>query len=171
MIQVTPTAVVKWIGAGLLKAYATPGGHHRIRVPDLLAFLRQHGMYIPAELQPAKQRVLLIDDDSKQLAILRRELKLLGELDLLTTNSATDGLLLIGLHRPHMVIMKYAMAELDGLALLAKLQAHPETRSIAVVLLSSGGVARLRRKGLPLGASAVLSLPMRAAQLPKLTTA
>ena len=39
-----------WVNKGFLKAYKLPSGHTRVRVNDLMTFLEQQQMPIPAEL-------------------------------------------------------------------------------------------------------------------------
>lgn len=53
LLQSNPSSVGKWIRDGRIKAHRTPGGHHRIRAQDLVAFLLQHDMPIPPQLTDA----------------------------------------------------------------------------------------------------------------------
>lgn len=54
LLQCNPSSINKWIKAGRLAAFATPGGHRRIVARDLVLFLQAHGMPISALLpQPA----------------------------------------------------------------------------------------------------------------------
>ena len=41
---VTADSILNWIHNGSLRAQRTPGGQYRILAPDLIAFMRQHGM-------------------------------------------------------------------------------------------------------------------------------
>ena len=41
---VTADTILNWINNGSLGAQRTVGGQHRIRLPDLLAFMKEHGM-------------------------------------------------------------------------------------------------------------------------------
>jgi len=45
--HVTYRAVLKWIEAGKLKAYRTPGKHSRVKVGDFVDFLTEYKMPIP----------------------------------------------------------------------------------------------------------------------------
>ena len=111
LLQVTASSVVKWVNAGLITAYTTPGGHRRIRIPDLVVFLRKHGMYIPPELEPTKRKVLFGDSDPKQVRDLKQGMKPFGErVELVTTESAAEALLLVGLHRPDLVVTVHGLA-------------------------------------------------------------
>ena len=47
--HVSSVAVLKWIKAGKLKAYRTPGGHHRISLEEFRAFLEKYRMPIHEE--------------------------------------------------------------------------------------------------------------------------
>jgi excisionase family DNA binding protein len=48
--QFNPSTINKWVKENLIPAFRTPGGHRRIKVADLLAFLREHEMPIPKAL-------------------------------------------------------------------------------------------------------------------------
>ena len=38
------TSIINWVKEGKLKAYSTPGGHRRIKRPDLVRFARKYKM-------------------------------------------------------------------------------------------------------------------------------
>lgn len=61
--QCTAPSVINWAEAGKLPVLRTKGGHRRIRVADLVAFLRADGREIPLELLASKRRIVWIDDD------------------------------------------------------------------------------------------------------------
>jgi excisionase family DNA binding protein len=52
LLHIHQTTVIDWAKKGLVKSYRTPGGHRRIQHDELLNFLDNHHMPIPAELQP-----------------------------------------------------------------------------------------------------------------------
>lgn len=69
LIQMNPSTVNKWINEDRITAYRTPGGHRRISARDLVSFLLEYKMPVPAALsgvlgasaaqptaQPAKKR-------------------------------------------------------------------------------------------------------------------
>lgn len=62
--HVSQATIVNWIRDGKLRAYTTPGGHHRIRRSDLVAFLERHGMPIHSELREPNRRILLVSSNS-----------------------------------------------------------------------------------------------------------
>jgi excisionase family DNA binding protein len=57
--NVSQATIINWIKKGSLKAYTTPGGHHRIPLPDFVAFLERYS--IPVD--PILERSLKSQDD------------------------------------------------------------------------------------------------------------
>lgn len=74
--QASPGSVVRWIREGKLPAAITAGGHHRIRLSDLLAFLRKLRMPIPLELEePGNHRFLRVSSSPERLKQIQKILK------------------------------------------------------------------------------------------------
>ncbi len=112
--NVSPYTVRHWIFQGLLPAYTTPGGHHRIRREDLDIFLARHKMPSAPELAPGRRRVLLAgypeDTGRKLLALCRR---LSPELEVKAPNSFFDAGLHIYAFSPHLVLFDMDAKGLD----------------------------------------------------------
>lgn len=51
LLHIHQTTVIDWAKKGLVKSYRTPGGHRRIQRENLLAFLHDHQMPIPEEME------------------------------------------------------------------------------------------------------------------------
>ena len=49
--HVSQATIINWIKKGSLKAYTTPGGHHRILLPDFLAFLEKYSIPVDPSLE------------------------------------------------------------------------------------------------------------------------
>ncbi|MBI3563812.1 MAG: excisionase family DNA-binding protein, partial [Elusimicrobia bacterium] len=56
------TTVLHWIRKGKLRAYATPGGHHRITRSALVEFMERYEFPVPRGWEPSPTRVLIVDD-------------------------------------------------------------------------------------------------------------
>lgn len=165
MLQMDPSSIVKWVNDGLLPAYKTPGGHRRIRTTDLLAFLREHKMYVPPELATGVRRVLIVDDDAKVLKALERGLKGTEGLEVETCGSGIEALVRIGARRPHVLVLDINMPELDGFQVLERLKANPATASIEVVVVTGDATAAIDKKAKGLGAKEVMEKPLSATAL------
>lgn len=61
LVGADPSSVNRWIDSGKINAHRTPGGHRRVLYDDLIDFLEQCGMPLPAELR-SKPIVFLIGE-------------------------------------------------------------------------------------------------------------
>ena len=70
--QVTPATVASWIDQGMLKGHKTPTGRRRVEAEDLAAFLREHDMSLPRELEfgNGTDTVVVVEDDPGYLRAL-----------------------------------------------------------------------------------------------------
>lgn len=144
---VSARTVGNWIRAGSIPAHRTVGGHARIAVDDLRRFLDDRHIPVPPALanpaatrtgQEARDspRVLVIDDDEPLLDVMAEMLGAGGW----QVETARHGFLagyLLGLHRPHAIILDIMMPGLDGFEALSQLRQRPEARGIPVVACTS----------------------------------
>lgn len=166
LLQVDPSSIVKWVNDGRLPAFRTPGGHRRIRVGELLTFLRAHQMYIPPDLEAGVRRVLIVDADSKLLKSVQRGLKPYADVyQVRIADNAVDALVELGARPPDVLVVDVGLPGLSGLELLDRLKANPATATIEVVVLASRRTADLERKAQERGAKAVLVKPLALATL------
>ena len=50
LLQVSPSAVISWIDSEKLDGFRTSGGHRRVKTSNLILFLKEQNMPIPAAL-------------------------------------------------------------------------------------------------------------------------
>jgi len=55
-LSVSPNTIKRWIAAGALRAYTTPGGHWRIPLESFASFLSERGLPPIGFLEPAGSR-------------------------------------------------------------------------------------------------------------------
>lgn len=55
-LSVSPNTIKRWIAAGALRAYTTPGGHWRIPLESFARFLTERGLPPIELLEPAGAR-------------------------------------------------------------------------------------------------------------------
>lgn len=113
--------VKKWIGAGLLDAYRLPAGHFRIPLVGYLSFLKSNGLPVPGELRTAVPRLLVIDDDATERALLCDHLGRSERFDVASATDGYDGLIKVGSFRPDIVFLDISMPRMDGFAMLEAL--------------------------------------------------
>lgn len=162
LLQVNPSSVKKWVDDGLLAAFRTPGGHRRIRAADLVSFLHQHKMPIPAELQDAaRKRLLIVDDEADQLKALSRSFKrFASRVEVTTTSNGIDALVLVGSFQPHAVLLDVYMPGIDGLEVCRRLKENPATTDVQVYVVSGSFTSALEQKALDAGAAKCLPKPI-----------
>jgi excisionase family DNA binding protein len=162
LLQVNPSSINKWVEEGRLPAFRTPGGHRRIRAADLAAFLDAHKMPIPRSLTFAvKRRVLLVDDEPKQVESFKRLLKPhMERLDVAVTTSGIDALVKVGSFKPHVIVLDVYMPDVDGIEVCRRLKQNPETKGIDVIVTSGQMTASVEKKAIEAGARACLGKPL-----------
>jgi excisionase family DNA binding protein len=162
LMQVSPSAVLRWIDQGMLRAFRTPGGHRRVQTDELLEFLRIQKMPVPKALRAHRLRLLVIDDEPGFLrplgeALRRAEPRL--EVDL--ADSAVDGLIKIGLKRPDVVLLDAYMPGMDGPEACRRIKSEPETAHIVVLAMSGRRSDELIARFEKAGAAAFIAKPLK----------
>lgn len=162
LLQVNPSSVNKWVKDGRIPAFRTPGGHRRIRAGDLVAFLNEHKMPIPTSLaQASRRRLLIVDDDQKQLDSLQRLLKPYADrMDVLFVNNGVDALVQVGSFKPHLVVLDVFMPNIDGLEVCRRLKAGGETQGIQVMVATGELTPDVEKKAADAGAKRCLHKPI-----------
>jgi DNA-binding NarL/FixJ family response regulator len=151
---VTPATVANWIDQGHLKGHRTPTGRRRVLESDLTAFLREHGMPVPAELEQgrATDTVVVVDDEPVYLQALVRALER-SELDVevVEATSGMDGLLEIGRTQPQVIVLDFGLPDLNADQVIQRLLAPGRSLEAEVIVVTGGlrtdDEERLRRTG------------------------
>jgi CheY-like chemotaxis protein len=154
VLQVTPATVASWIDQGHLKGHKTPTGRRRVASADLAEFLRAHGMAVPADLTPVRERavVVVVEDDPTYLQALVRTLQReTPDVDLVTATTGVDGLLEIGRVEPDLVMLDYRLPDLNAVQLVERLLDKSKRLTAAVIVVTGGmpphAETELRRVG------------------------
>ncbi len=156
LCQVTPATVAHWIDQGYLKGHRTPTGHRRVEADDLAAFLREHGMPVPPELDresPEPQdAVVVVEDDPSYRKMLQRAVQASDlKVDLTVAPTGMDGLMEIGRVQPAVIVLDYTLPDLNAAQLVERLMAPKRTLEAEVLIVTAGvadeDVAWLHRLG------------------------
>jgi len=114
----------------------------------------------------ALPRVLVVEDDTDVLEIIRLALEEIGGLQVTTCTGGTAALDEIRKQAPDLVLLDVMMPEMDGPTFFARLRALDTTRDTPVVFVTAkvapDELARLRR----LGAAGVITKPFDPVELP-----
>ena len=83
------------------------------------------------------RQILVIDDEASILVVVKTTLELTAGWKVITADSAMAGFEIAKRERPDAILLDVVMPEPDGVAILHKLQADPQTQSIPVIFLTA----------------------------------
>ncbi|MBI5580776.1 MAG: response regulator [Deltaproteobacteria bacterium] len=104
-------------------------------------------------------KVLMVDDNTANLQVLRENLDGLGYKLLIAKNGRT-ALDIVAKARPDLVLLDIMMPEMDGYEVCRKLKSAEETRHIPVIFLTAMADSEDEAKGLALGAVDYITKPI-----------
>ena len=161
LLQVDPSTVSKWIDRGILLAFRTPGGHRRVRSGDLRSFLLAHEMPVPEELGGAIVRLLVVDDEKPVLDAMKRAFKpFANQLEVTTTTSGVEALLLVAEQKPHGMIIDLNMPDLDGFEVCRRMKAHKSLEAVKLITMTARHSNEVVEQSHKAGAIACLAKPV-----------
>ncbi len=137
----TPATVAAWIDQGHLKGHRTPTGRRRVASADLADFLQAHGMAVPPELMPSRDRavIVVVEDDPGYLKALVRTLERdAPELEIIEASTGMDGLLEIGRVSPDLVVLDYALPDLNAVQVVQRLMDQSKQLTAPVMIVTGG---------------------------------
>jgi PAS domain S-box-containing protein len=106
---------------------------------------------ITSDTDARRRRVLCIEDNAANLALIRRVFEMRPEIDLLTAASGTVGLNIARSQNPELVLLDLNLPDISGQEVLTQLRNHGPTRKTPVVVVSADTspetVVRLRTAG------------------------
>jgi len=166
LLQMDPSTVSKWIDKGILIAFRTPGGHRRVRSTDLRSFLIAHQMPVPEELGSGIVRLLVVDDERPVLDGLKRALKpYAAQLDVTTTTSGVEALLLVSELKPHGMLIDLNMPELDGLEVCRRIRVRKQMDGVKLITMTARHSPETVEQSIQAGAEVCLAKPVTPEQV------
>jgi CheY-like chemotaxis protein len=158
--------VQNWVKEKKLKAHVTPGGHRRVRKEDLISFMREFGMPIPAELCEPPRFILIVDDEAEVVELLTSMFETAGEqLEVAGAQGGVEALLMIGQRKPDLLILDVMMPEMNGIEVCQKLKASRATRNLKIIAVSGDHDPQMRKRALAAGADRFFTKPFDMAAL------
>jgi len=155
------TTVLHWIRKDKLKAYATPGGHHRVLRSELLRFMQRYDMPVPEGLHRPARRVLVVDDDAAVASALHQALSRLGDrYEVSSVDGPVLGMVEIGRRLPDLLVLDLLMPALDGYEICRILKAGEATKDIKIVAITGSTPSKAQTEFLSQNADAFLRKPL-----------
>jgi excisionase family DNA binding protein len=155
--QVSIVTVKKWIAGGKLKAFRTPGGHYRITAEELRRFRAAHG-FPPEREEPP--RILVVDDDPSVVeALIEAFRAAFPAAKLEAASDGYEGVLKVGIFRPHLLLLDLRMPGLDGFEVCRRIKIDPMIHATKVIAITAYTEESARERALRCGADAFFTKP------------
>jgi len=168
MLDVYPSTVAKWIDSGKLEAFITPGGHRRVRLEELLLFLKKHRIPAPARLKGvSKKKVLVIDDDKNILNLFENIFKKkFKEIDFFRAENAFTAGIILNKEKPDLVFLDIKLPGIDGYEVLNRIRENKELKNTKIVIITG---FTSKEEAIKKGASFYLPKPFSLKEVEKIT--
>ncbi len=165
--KVSPQTIINWIDAGHIKAYKTPGGHRRIKLDDLEAFMRKQGIPIPEEkILDSRKKILVVDDDP---IIVESIVQALEEdehdYEVISASDGFEAGLQVNHFKPDLLILDIMMPDIKGFDVCKRIKTTSETQHTKIIVLSAYLDDEKFNKMKEYGADVCFSKPLPLAQL------
>ena len=141
LLNVSVRTVQLWVENGTLQAWKTAGGHRRISVGSVQQLLdekqsKQAPVPRPVEIGH-KTSILLVDDNQDTLLLYEMLVtNWFPHLHIETANNGVDALVKIGGIRPSVLITDLQMPQLDGFAILDRLQSNAQYDFLKPIIIT-----------------------------------
>ncbi len=114
--------------------------------------------------QATKSTIMVVDDDPDLVDILRARLEQ-REFNVMGVYSGSQALAGIEKQKPNLIVLDIMMPEMDGLEVLRRLKAAPETSSIPIILLTALDEDEDILTGSKMGSDHYITNPFKSAHL------
>ncbi len=167
MCGVVNQTAINWIKNGYLKAFNTPGGQYRVYYEDLINFIEERGMKVPAELESDNEdqahwnSLMVIDDDlvlnDGIVAFLHKNMP--GLTIYQSFNGFDAGAQLVK-YKPGFVILDIDLPGVDGKQICKNIKTDESFGNPHIIVISGLDDPDLEKTVYDLGADAFLRKPI-----------
>ncbi|MEQ9461005.1 MAG: response regulator [Phycisphaeraceae bacterium] len=135
--NVAPRTVSKWFDSGQLKGYRIPGSKdRRIPLTALIKFMKQH--QIPLDgLQSGKTRVLLVEEPSETVDVLKKMLSEQAGYEVALARSGFAAGVECEKFRPHVILIDLHLGDISGEDVLKLVRDNSDLQMTKVIAVSS----------------------------------
>ncbi len=161
--EVTSAAVLKWIDAGKLSGFTTPGGHYRILRADFRDFLLRHGMFVDQNYfgrGKDKKRILIVDDEPSIVTFIEGALRLEGKYELAAAMDGFDAGQQVITFEPDLIILDIMLPGMDGFEVCRRVKTEEATQHVKVLVITGFATEENIEKMLHVGADDYLAKPL-----------
>lgn len=134
--NVAPRTVSKWFDSGSLRGYRIPGSKDR-RIPlnSLIRFMKEHNIPLDG-LQSGKTRVLIVDDESEIVEVLRKVLTEQANYEVHTAHSGFAAGIECEKYRPHVLLVDMHLGDVNGQEVLKLVRQNQDLQLTKLIAMS-----------------------------------
>jgi excisionase family DNA binding protein len=136
--QTSIWTVHRRIREGTLKSFRAGGGR-TVRIPreELIRFLQENKIPLPAELaETSSKRILIVDDDEKIVRSLVRYVRARGGMEVESASSGFRAGVLIKSFKPQVVVLDIMLGDINGREVIRTIRSDEEHKGIKVIAIS-----------------------------------
>ena len=108
---------------------------------------------------PSRGRILIVEDNEKNLKLVRDLLEFEGY-EIIEARNAATGVALAAEEQPNLILMDVGLPDFDGVAALGRLRSDRRTASIPVLAVTAYAMADDRRRLLDAGFDGYIEKPI-----------
>jgi len=112
-----------------------------------------------------RKRILIVDDDATNVALLDRLLRRAGFALIAETTDARLVIPLFASDAPDLVLLDLGMPYIDGFEVISRLRARADGRAVPILVLTADTSSEARDRAIRLGAQDLLTKPIDANEL------
>ena len=137
--------VIRWIEKGLLTAHKLPGrGDNRVKIEDMMDFLRANNIPIPDEFRQFQNRVLIVDDNAAMAASINRSLKAAGYQTFVAKDGFQAGSMIMRF-TPAVMTLDLKMPGIDGFRVIEYVRNDLQLHGLRILVISEMPASDLER--------------------------
>ena len=146
--KVAPRTVTKWFDSGQLRGYKIPGSKdRRIPVSQLVRFMRQNNMPLEGMMHFTKTRVLIVDDETEIVEMLRDLLSKQTSYDVHVAGNGFEAGVGAEKIKPHVILLDINLGDINGREVCKIVRSNPDLQ-ITRIIAMSGQLTEEEGKGL-----------------------
>lgn len=127
--------------------------------------MRRPEVAIHGERNISESCILLVDDESLNIDVVRRYLQIGGYSNIISTDHPGQALPLMGVHRPDLVLLDIHMPGISGLEILRTMRTDDALARTPVVILTGSAESETKLAALKAGATDLLAKPVHREEL------
>jgi excisionase family DNA binding protein len=142
LCKVSQQTIIRCFDNGRLTGFKVPGSKFR-RIPreELVRFMRENGM--PLSALGDRTRVLLVDDDSSVVSLVRAGLEKDGRFEVESVGNGFDAGAMAVTMKPDVMVLDVMLPDIDGAAVCRRTRTLPALRATKILCISATADARM----------------------------